>query len=760
MKKGISLWNGYDKENLRYEHDFPPSFPWSKVESEDVPRYVKGEDGYYYAPYQKESGKALLSLTGDLMCEPKMSRKNQYGDTYFFHPCFQYVRKIFKSSDFVIGNLETTITDQTPYAGEYHVIPVGDRLKYHCNGPECYLDAVRYAGYDAFINANNHNCDSGVSGLFETLRRMDAHDFMRTGAFLPGEDRVLFVKVNGIRIAILSYGSRYNDLDTYYWTQEGIDNILNYFTPEKARADVKYAREMGAEFVMAYIHWGIDYQLEPNEKQMTILPELAESGVDYIVGSHTHCLQHFDTYTTKSGKVVPLIFSMGNFVTNEVKELCKHTGILQLVLERKNGEIKVQEYFMPAYVFDEMGSGKYTVVPVDSFYSGVNCQKLRDVREYVKERIKMDIPEPISSAITLAEVCDVIGADVPENSDYAPITKLCVRPFAVIKGALYFARGDENDQEKLFIKSYFAEAVVAKEAWDGIKTIICEEPLVAYEKVAKHLRARFDAKMVLIAGGYDKTEIREKIAYALSSKYAVLTQKDEYHIDSSAWQNLHPYHDYCVMEIRPDEPTEVLSRVINPEIAVLTGAISANQDENDSYVKDVVQGMKENATLFYNADDEILVKTVEKLDVKKVPFTYDKFAEETVISIDSFEGYINENRSKNAFEIDGINLIFDTRAKFGKDVENAIDKAAEKGEFIAVLGTTDIDDADLTEYALKKGAKLIINAEKDEREKEIMLLANMKKGDTLVICGGRKHELSLLVRRMFGITDHYIKNGR
>ena len=170
--------------------------------------------------------------------------------------------------------------------------------------------------------------------------------------------------------------------------------------------------------------------------------------------------------------------------------------------------------------------------------------------------------------------------------------------------------------------------------------------------------------------------------------------------------------------------------------------------------------MKSDATLFYNADDEMLTSSVEKLDVKKAPFTYEEFAEETGISVDSFNGYINENYNKNETEIDGFNLIFDTRAKLGKDVETAIDKAAEKGEFIAVIGTTDIDNADLTEHALKKGAKLIINAEKDEREKEIMLLANMKAGDTIVICGGRKHGLGILVRRMFGITDHYIKNGR
>ncbi len=760
MSNKISFLNGYNEENLRYEHDFPPSFPWSQDEKSDVPRYIKGEDNYYYDPSQRESGKALLSLTGDLMCEPKMCRKNRYGDTCFFHPCFQFVRKIFKSSDLVVGNLETTISDQTPYAGEYHVIPVRDRLKYHCNGPESYLDAVRYAGYDVLVNANNHNCDSGVAGLFETLETMDKHGFLRTGAFLPGDDRVLFVKVNGIKIAFLSYGSRYNDMDDYYWTQEGINNILNYFSPEKAHADVKYAREMGAEFVIAYIHWGIDYQLEPNEQQMTVLPELAEAGVDYIVGSHTHCLQHFDTYTTKSGKVVPLVFSMGNFVTNEVKELCKHTGILQLVLERVGDEIKTTQYFMPAYVFDEMGSGKYTVVPVDTFYGGVDCPKLRDAREYVCDRIRANIPEPVSSEVSLAEVCNIICADAPENSEYTPVTKLCISPFATTAGSVYFARGKENDQQKFFIKAMFPNAVVATEEWQGVTTIVCENPIGAYEKVASYLRSRFDAKMVLIAGGYGKTELREKISYALSSNYATLTQKDEYHIDSAVWQNLHPYHDYCVMEIRPDEPADVLSRVIKPDLCVITGRVSMIQSENDAYVKMLADGLKKGGKIFYNSQDEIIVSALEKIDADKVPFGFESFASETGVSVKTFDGWKNKNCSKTEIEIRGVRFIIDTRAKMREDISKLIDKASENGSFIAVLGTTDIDNADLTEYAMKKGTKLVINAEKDERDKEIMLLANMKKGDTVLICGGRKHELGMLVRRITGINDHFIKGGR
>ena len=198
------LWKGYNKEYYQYEKDFPVGFPWNNSKKEDIPRYEKGEDGYWFDRNARDTGRALLSFTGDLMCEPAQCRVHRYGDSYFFHPAFSYARSIFKSSDFAVGNLETTISDNTPYAGQYHRIA----KRYHCNGPESYLDALRYAGYDALVAANNHNCDSGIMGIIDTVEAMDRHGFMRTGIML-GEDRAILVKINGIRLGILSYATRY-----------------------------------------------------------------------------------------------------------------------------------------------------------------------------------------------------------------------------------------------------------------------------------------------------------------------------------------------------------------------------------------------------------------------------------------------------------------------------------------------------------------------------------------------------------------------
>lgn len=114
---------------------------------------------------------------------------------------------------------------------------------------------------------------------------------MCTGSFLPEDtSRVLLVKVNGIRMAVLSYGSYYNKLDGWNWTGEGQDVWLNRYSKEKAERNIAHVRKMGAEFVLCYVHWGDDYDMVPNNEQYQILDEMKEMDIDYIVGSHTHCL--------------------------------------------------------------------------------------------------------------------------------------------------------------------------------------------------------------------------------------------------------------------------------------------------------------------------------------------------------------------------------------------------------------------------------------------------------------------------------------
>lgn len=181
---------------------------------------------------------------------------------------------------------------------------------YHCNAPASYLDAIRYAGFDVLVNANNHNCDSAVMGLMDTLDALDERGFMHTGTFRSeSDDRVLYVKVNGIKLAILSYATYFNKIEGNF-TQLGQDVLLNVYSAQRAQKDIAAAREKGAEFVLVYIHWGKEYTHKVGEQQLSWAQELADAGADYIVGSHPHALQPYRVMTAqdrpqRAGGVLP-----------------------------------------------------------------------------------------------------------------------------------------------------------------------------------------------------------------------------------------------------------------------------------------------------------------------------------------------------------------------------------------------------------------------------------------------------------------------
>lgn len=704
------LWKGYDPAFYQYEKQFPTAFPWKKAPNEDVPRYIKGEDGYWYNPQANDTHRALLSFTGDLMCEPAQCRENRYGDTYFFHSEFQYVRGIFKKSDFAVSNLETTISDNTPYAGQYHVI--GNQ--YHCNGPESYLDALRYAGLDALVNANNHDCDSGIMGLIDTIDAVERHGFMHTGTIV-GQERALLVKINGIKVAILSWSTKYNKLDANL-TEKGIRAYLNPYIDEVARADVQWARDHGAEFVVGYIHWGKDYDMVPNEQQMEYLPQIGECGVDYIVGSHTHCLQHYSHFTRKDGKVIPLMFSMGNFVTNERKELCKHTGVLQLTLTKKGGEVQVEEAFIPCYVFDQFGTGRYVVVPADPAFTGTDCQKLHDVRDYVRDRIGPELQEPKTCKASLKELLEVMGLKAPANSEFTMVTRLCNRPVATRPGAMYFASGKEEKIDRLMVIKNKPAAILAPVEWpEEEEVIICDHVPECFEKAYAYMRPMIDTKLIAITGSQGKTLTRQLLCHGLKKKYSVLTHKDTAHGDTGVWQEAIPYNDYCVVEIQNDDPMgmDLMLKLLKPEHILCT--------------------------------DEF-----EPAEGVKLPFAWQKkcvggalkFLEKLGIT-DPFLDFTYESNTQNIKECDGVTVVYDLACQ---DVQAVMDRAKQLPGRLLSVGYGE-------EFTFNAGAM-------DERELEIAILEQLRDGDVLVLCCDRTGNLDFTLRRLFGLSDGYIKGAR
>lgn len=327
-----------------------------------------------------------LMFTGDLMCQPSQQTAAFNGKTYNFEPTFKYVKNIFDNADFVVGNLETLISKSLPLSKDMQRL----QSKPFLNGPEAYLDALEYAGFDAFIMANNHGCDGGELGITETLDALDEREIPHTGLFRDSSEKRYFIlEQNGIKVGILSYATYFNKKEKFL-SEDKRESMINRTTQAKINADVKALKAEGADFIIAYNHCGTEYSQEPAARQETYGIMFAIAGVNYIIGSHPHVLQPFDLIRFNDLKV-PYIYSMGNFASSMIDPITKETIVLSLTLKKsESGEVILadQEYY-PCYMLDEYEGNPFVIMPEDEcyndgFYEKAPSELVKQIRQNYK----------------------------------------------------------------------------------------------------------------------------------------------------------------------------------------------------------------------------------------------------------------------------------------------------------------------------------------------------------------------------------------
>lgn len=368
----------------------------------EEPRYTL-KDGVYVNESAKKTDEALLMFTGDLMSQTRQQEAAKTEDgTYNFNDSFSLVKAIFSQADFVAGNFETILSNTSPYMSEEKALGG----KPHLNAPSTYLDALKYAGFDALVNSNNHIADNKERGILQTLDLLEKYKFAYTGSFRNEEEqRFIIVDVNGIKIALMSYSEKFNGKDVTL-DEDVRETMINRYTKQAVEKDVKDAKAMGAEYIIAYNHWGEEYSNEYNENQAKSAEDMANAGVDFIIGSHPHALQTSEVIKTKDNREVPVVYSLGNFISHQYKPITKDNFILTLKLKRdKDGKVYLaNEGYIPCYVFEEYDNIPYLVTPISEDFNGrIENVELEESYMRIKSVVNGSIPE-ITSYSELSEL--------------------------------------------------------------------------------------------------------------------------------------------------------------------------------------------------------------------------------------------------------------------------------------------------------------------------------------------------------------------
>ncbi len=307
---------------------------------------------------QQADSTLTLLFAGDIMGH-EMQIASAYNDSlksYSYDNVFRYISPVISEADVAIGNLEVTLGGP-PFKG-YPAF----------SSPDALAAACQKAGFDILVTANNHSADRGSKGIARTIRVLDSLKISHTGTWLSSEARdtstPLMITRNGINVGLLNY--------TY--GTNGIvippPRVVSYIDTVRIQKEIVFSREKGADLVIVFIHWGNEYDSLPSSLQKKTAGAIFRSGADVIIGSHPHVLQPMVSNADTNGLVKPVVWSMGNFISNQRQRRSDGGAMIRLELSKTNGEVNISEagYILTwVYTPTENGKRKFYILPCSEF---------------------------------------------------------------------------------------------------------------------------------------------------------------------------------------------------------------------------------------------------------------------------------------------------------------------------------------------------------------------------------------------------------
>ena len=301
-----------------------------------------------------------IGFVGDLL-QHEEQRRDDYRRSYAL------VAPRLRALQLAVGNLEFPVDSTLPVGPEPGTV--------RFNGSPAHLDAIADAGFDVLQVANNHANDRGLAGLLRTLAALEGRGIQAVGgAESPSalDQQAVVRNVSGIRLGFRAYtippNTYLDSLGVPEWASRDLPiHALDFdhwrgadreYGRGMFRRHASQARNAGAEFVIALVHWGREYYLAPSEAQRRAAHDLVDAGFDLVVGSHSHVLVPPELYR---GKLI--VYSLGNFVSRALTAETAVGALLEVELARVKEGVGVADFAFRPTVVRKPG---HVITPVDS----------------------------------------------------------------------------------------------------------------------------------------------------------------------------------------------------------------------------------------------------------------------------------------------------------------------------------------------------------------------------------------------------------
>ncbi|MEK7635187.1 MAG: CapA family protein [Patescibacteria group bacterium] len=272
--------------------------------------------------YQQENREAKILFVGDMMFDRYIRQVGYNKGEDFIFSC---LGDFLKNVDLVVGNLEGPITENP--SKSMFTTPGGEG-NYTFTFPTNTAKLLAKNNIKLVNLGNNHIGNFGKAGVESTKKYLD-----EAGVDYIDSDYVYRTKIGSAEISFISYNEF--ALPAEASAKAGGDSV------EKIAKKIKEEKE-NKQTVIVYAHWGDEY-VAPPQRVKNVAKKFADSGADFIIGSHPHVILGHESFDYAQDKKTVVYYSLGNFIFDQYFSKEVSTGLI-LELNIKNKKIKTIEH--------------------------------------------------------------------------------------------------------------------------------------------------------------------------------------------------------------------------------------------------------------------------------------------------------------------------------------------------------------------------------------------------------------------------------
>lgn len=238
------------------------------------------------------------------------------------------------------------------------------------NAPSAVMDMLADAGVDILALGFPKAYDKGSAGLQATIAEARERGMTTLGAYSSEADAktLRMFTVDDVDVAFLHYTETISTTGKKALKSDAAEYALPTTLVNGASAamlaEVRNAREAGADVIVVSLNWGTLSASRPTAAQKTLAQQLADAGADVIVGAGSRVVQPVTWLTAKDadGSIRHTLcaWSLGSLLNESRKDGNVLGMLLQLQIAFDGDSISFEKVcYTPTYIWRYKQDGQY-----------------------------------------------------------------------------------------------------------------------------------------------------------------------------------------------------------------------------------------------------------------------------------------------------------------------------------------------------------------------------------------------------------------